>query len=267
MSQTLTPIQQTLILPQPESEIQKTVTFLRQRWQTAQTQTAVIAVSGGIDSALALSLLVQALPKEQIFPILLPYAKQNMEDAWAIIDFHHIPRTNCRLVNIQSVVQAVADSLQLGADPLRLGNVMARVRMIMVYDLAKEKNALVLGTENKSEHYLGYFTRFGDEASDVEPIRQFYKTQVRQLAQFLQLPAVFLDKAPSAGLWVGQSDENELGFSYELADQVIYLWLQQEPPAAIVAQLQTWYEPQAIQAVLHQLQVMAYKREVPYTLV
>lgn len=112
------------------------------------------------------------------------------------------------------------------AEPLRkerLGNIMARVRMIILFDLAKKLNAIVSGTENKSERLLGYFTRFGDSASDIEPIAHLYKTQVYQLAKYLKVPEKIINQSPTAGLWDGQTDEDEFGFTYEEADQVLYL--------------------------------------------
>lgn len=105
---------------------------------------------------------------------------------------------------------------------VRLGNIMARARMTVLYDLAKQDNALVCGTENKSEYLLGYFTRFGDEASDLEPIRHLYKTQVYHLAKYLRIPKGIINKKPTAGLWKGQTDEGELGFYYEEADWVLF---------------------------------------------
>ena len=102
---------------------------------------------------------------------------------------------------------------------------MARVRMIILYDLAKRHNCLVCGTENKSELYLGYFTRFGDEASDFEPIQQLYKTQVYQLAEYLNVPKEIINQIPTAGLWENQTDEKDFGFSYKEADRVLDLYL------------------------------------------
>src|SRR6478752_7226447 len=105
--------------------------------------------------------------------------------------------------------------------PLRFGNASARARMITIYDLAQERDALVLGTENRSEYYLGYFTRFGDAASDVEPIWDLYKTEVKLASEMMGQPEAVLIKHPTAGLWGGQTDEDELGFTYHDADLAI----------------------------------------------
>lgn len=241
--------------------------FLSQIFATTAKKNAVIAVSGGIDSALSLSLLAKTLPKEQIWPILLPYERQDMSDAEAILDFWQIPASNRKVLNIASSVDTLCKSLQIDAsDQLRRGNVMARVRMIALFDYAKSKDALVVGTENKSEHHLGYFTRFGDEASDVEPLMTLYKTQIRQLAQELQLPEIFLSKAPSAGLWQGQSDEQELGFSYALADRVLECLLDQQMKPEQIPALFATSEQVQVRRVLQRVEQVKFKHQVPYHL-
>jgi len=111
---------------------------------------------------------------------------------------------------------------------VRFGNIMARIRMTILFDKAKKLNSLVCGTENKTEHLLGYFTRFGDAASDIEPISHLYKTQVRQLADYLKVPKEIINKPPTAGLWDGQTDEAEFGFTYKEADQVLNLFYDQK---------------------------------------
>jgi NAD+ synthase len=108
-------------------------------------------------------------------------------------------------------------------DNIRKGNLMARARMMILYDNAKKRKALVMGTENKSEYLLGYFTRFGDEASDIEPLRNLFKTQMYDLAKYLGVPEVILTKKPTAGLWEGQTDEGEFGFTYKEADEILSL--------------------------------------------
>lgn len=109
---------------------------------------------------------------------------------------------------------------------IRIGNIMARIRMIILFDLAKKHNALVCGTENKSEHFLGYFTRFGDEASDIEPIIHLYKTQIYTLAKYLNVPKEIIEKKPTADLWKDQTDEDKFGFTYTEADSVLYLYFE-----------------------------------------
>jgi len=172
---------------------------------------AIIAVSGGIDSAVCLHLLYLNLGKERMIAVLLPYGEQDMTDA----------RRECEALGIVPLIidiKPAVDVLARSNDQMRLGNIMARVRMIYQYDLAKEHNALVCGTENLSEYYLGYFTLFGDQACDFSPIAHLTKTEVRRLATELKISNAIQTKAPSAGLWTNQTDEQELGFTYEEAD-------------------------------------------------
>lgn len=119
---------------------------------------------------------------------------------------------------------SIRSTRTINVEKIRFGNIMARMRMIYLYDLAKKYDALVCGTENRYEDILGYFTRYGDEASDFEPIKHLYKTHVYQLAEYFDVPAEIREQTPTAGLWLDQTDEKQLGFSYKEADQVLYLY-------------------------------------------
>lgn len=200
-----------------QTKIERIVGWLREIYGD---KSAVIGVSGGVDSALALTLLTQALGPSRVNPICLPYKNQDMVDAGKIIEYNDISMNKIE-INIGQIVDVIAEALGTEEGSVRKGNIMARVRMIVVFDKAKAMGALVCGTENKSEHYLGYFTRFGDVASDVEPIAHLYKTEVCEMTKELGLPEIFYTKKPSAGLWDGQTDESEMGFSYTDADKVL----------------------------------------------
>lgn len=181
----------------PKKTANELVTFIKNAFQKAGFAKAVIGVSGGVDSATSYELAVRALGKENVLPHFLPYRK------------------------IAPIVDEFL-SFDPTMDKLRRGNIMARVRMTILFDQAKKHRALVVGTENKTEHILGYFTRFGDSASDIEPLRNLYKTQVYQLAKYLKISQSILNKTPTAGLWEGQTDEGEFGFTYKDADEVLY---------------------------------------------
>src|SRR3989344_1446820 len=212
---------QPLNIPKTKDEL---VGFIKNAFTKAGFSKAVIALSGGVDSATSLALTVEALGVSNVFPLLLPYGNlypQSVVDARGVIQTFNIPKDNVRIVDIQPLVDPVLQ-LDCVIDNIRKGNIMARMRMIVLFDHAKKRNALVVGTENKSEQLLGYFTRFGDEASDIEPLRNLYKTQVLELAKHLVIPEPILTKPPTAGLWEGQTDEGELGFSYKDADEILY---------------------------------------------
>lgn len=250
-----------------EDRAAKIVSFLQETFTKTGKTSAVLAVSGGIDSALSLTLLSRALDKSQIWPILLPYGRQDMQDAEELLEYLQIPFENRKTLNISSMVDAACQSLTVDdEDKVRKGNIMARMRMIAVFDYAKAKDALVVGTENKSEHYLGYFTRFGDQASDVEPIISLYKTEVRQLAQQLEVPEIFLKKAPSAGLWQGQSDEEEFGFSYELADQVLHYLVDEKKSESELSEIFSPEQTDLVKKVLSRVKAVDFKHQVPYAL-
>lgn len=199
--------------------------FIRRSFLREKYVRALVAVSGGIDSAISLTLTIKALGVNHVYGVMLPYGRLNDEgtkDAKELLQYLSIPLKNRIEIDIQPAVDAFAgwDSRM---DELRKGNVMARMRMVALYDVSKKMGALVVGTENRTEHLLGYYTRFGDEASDVEPIRHLYKTQVYELAEYLRLPEKILTKPPSAGLWKGQTDEKEFGFSYTIVDEILRL--------------------------------------------
>lgn len=197
--------------------------FIRDEIEKFGIQRAVVALSGGIDSAVSCALAAHAFGPDRVLAVLMPYRTSNpasRADAETLVDQLGIPST---LIEISAAVDGLLGELDDDPGPLRRGNIMARARMIALYDQSEAFGGLVVGTSNKTELLLGYGTQFGDMASAVNPIGDLYKTQIRALATALDIPVAIRDKAPSADLWVGQSDEDELGFDYETADQVLYL--------------------------------------------
>ncbi|HTF90012.1 MAG TPA: NAD+ synthase [Planctomycetota bacterium] len=198
------------------------VQFLREEIHSAGFTRAVLGVSGGIDSAVVAALAARALGANNVLGVLLPYREstpQSEIDGILLCDTLGIRRDK---VDISAMADGYI-SLAPKMDRLRRGNVLARCRMIVLYDRAASDKALVMGTSNKTELLLGYTTQFGDSASALNPIGDLYKNQVYQLARHLKMPEALVTKAPSADLFAGQTDESELGFTYEAVDRLLYL--------------------------------------------
>src|SRR5258706_2675446 len=206
------------------------VEFLKNSFQKAGFTKAVIALSGGVDSATSCALVVRALGADNVYPLMLSYAvlsSQATIDAVSVVGALGVSSFHVARFDIKPIVDPLI-AKEPGMDNVRRGNAMARARMIVIYDQAKKRQAMVVGTENRTEHLLGYFTRFGYEASDIEPLRNLYKTQVYILARFMKLPDVVLSKAPTANLWEGQTDEGEFGFTYKEADEILALYFDEK---------------------------------------
>jgi len=187
---------------------------------------AVIALSGGIDSALSCYLAAEALGSENVLAVRMPYktsSSDSLEHAQMVIDALGVP-------SITIPISGMADGLIErfpDMNSVRKGNIMARCRMIVLYDQSEVFHGLVVGTGNKTEILLGYTTLYGDSANAINPIGDLYKTQLRQLSRAIGVPAVIVEKPPTADLWVGQTDEGELGFTYAEVDQLLYLLVDQ----------------------------------------
>lgn len=242
--------------------VTKAISFIQATAHESGFTRVIVACSGGVDSSTVLALAVRALGKKNVLALLLPYGKLSKlgtEQAQLVIAQLELPKENLRLVDIEN---KVAPFLENGMDKIRQGNIIARVRMIVLYDLAKKFNALVCGTENKSEYILGYYTRFGDEASDLEPIRRLYKTQVYAVAQYLQLPKEVISAEPTAGLWHGQTDAGELGFTYAQADQILYLLFDKKVGKQKLTQ--HGLQQEEVEKVLNWVKRNQFKHNLPY---
>ena len=200
--------------------------FIRTELNRVGFQRTLLGVSGGIDSALSLYLSARALGSKNVLAVRMPYKTspdETMEDAQTMIDDLGVQSMT---VEITDMVDPLINRYE-NMDRLRAGNIMARMRMIVLYDQSVPFKGLVMGTSNKTEMLLGYSTVFGDAAAALQPIGDLYKTQVRQLAGALGVPERVIQRAPSADLWKGQTDEGELGFTYDAVDRLLYLLVDQ----------------------------------------
>ena len=221
---------------------------------------AVIGLSGGIDSALSCVLAAKALGPENVLAVRMPYmasSKDSLEDAQRLIDQLGV---QSKTIEITDIVEPIF-KLNPQITDKRKGNVMARARMVVLYDQSEEFRGLVVGTSNKTEILLGYSTLYGDSASAINPIGDLYKTQLRQLSRALKVPASIIDKPPSADLWAGQTDEKELGFTYEDVDKLLYLLVDQRysPQEAI----ESGFEEKFVNAVVLRIRRNQFKRMQP----
>ena len=201
------------------------VRFLRSELHRTGLRKFVLGLSGGIDSAVTGLLAARAVGPENLVALALPSAESSPQ---SLADARAVAAAGGFELGVVPIGDAAAGLLpQLGAagepvTPLRRGNVMARLRMIVLYDASARVSGLVVGTSNKTELLLGYGTLHGDMASALNPLGDLYKRQVRDLARHLGVPAAVIDKPPTADLWTGQTDESEMGFTYDEADAVLF---------------------------------------------
>jgi NAD+ synthase len=236
------------------------VMFLRDAVTKIGFEHAILNLSGGIDSALVAYLVAEAIGPENVLALRLPYkssSQDSLDDAQAVIDALGI---RCDTIDITPMVDPMLDRFP-DVSTLRKGNIMARMRMVVLYDQSVAFRALPIGTSNKTETLLGYTTIYGDNAAGVQPIADLYKAQVRQLSDALDMPKRVIEKPPSADLWAGQTDEDELGFTYDMADQVLYLLVDQRYTVDEV--IAEGFERKFVEKIWRQVRINHYKRTMP----
>ncbi len=234
--------------------------FIRSEVTRVGYSRAVVGLSGGIDSALSCALAVEALGAENVLAVRMPYKSSNpdsLQHAGLLIEQLQIPNKTIEITDMVDPLFAMDSEIT----KLRKGNIMARERMIVLYDQSEVFKGLIIGTSNKTEILLGYSTQFGDAASALNPLGDLYKTQIRQLSRAMNIPAPIIDKPPSADLWSGQTDEDELGFTYEQADQLLYLMVDQRySPRECV---EAGFDQKFVDQVLRRMKRNQFKRMQP----
>lgn len=203
-----------------EEIIKKIVFFIKRKLNQSRAKGIVIGISGGIDSAVAAFLAVKALGKEKVLGLILPYYEnEEIEDAISVCNILGI---EYKIISIKNIIEEFEKILGFNSNKIVKGNLMARTRMIILYSYANVKNYLVMGTSNRSEYLVGYFTKWGDGASDIAPLVNLYKTEIWEIAKKIGVPEKIIQKKPSAGLWKNQTDEEELGINYSLLDKILH---------------------------------------------
>ena len=236
------------------------VEFLRESFKKTGFSKAVLGLSGGIDSALVAYLLRDALGKENVLAIMMPYKSSNpdsLNHAKLVVEDLGI---NSKTIEITDMIDAYFKNEE-EATSLRMGNKMARERMSILFDYSSKENALVVGTSNKTEIYLGYSTQFGDSACALNPIGDLYKTNIWDLSRYLKIPNELIEKKPSADLWEGQTDEQEMGLTYKEADQVLYRMLEENKKVEEV--LAEGFNKDLVDNILRRMNRSEYKRRMP----
>jgi NAD+ synthase len=234
--------------------------FIKDEIEKAGMTRAVIGLSGGVDSALSAFLSAEALGAENVLAVRMPYrtsAEDSLLDADKVIETLGLPSITIPITEMADpLINRFPDMSQV-----RKGNIMARLRMTILYDQSAAWNGLVMGTSNKTEILLGYSTVYGDSGVAMQPIGDLYKTQVRQLSEALNVPDSILAKPPSADLWEGQTDEGELGFTYAEVDQVLYLLVDERYTVDEV--IEEGFGAAFVREVWRRVKANHYKRTMP----
>ena len=234
--------------------------FIRSEIRRVGLQRAVIGLSGGVDSALSCFLAAEALGPDHVLAVRMPYrtsSRESLEHAQLVIEATGVQALTVDITDMVEPYFARFPEM----DKRRRGNMMARARMMVLYDQSAAFGGLVVGTSNKTEILLGYSTLYGDSAYALNPIGDLYKTQVWQLAAAMGVPDVIVHKAPTADLWQGQTDEQELGFSYREADRLLYLLVDRRyTPQECVEE---GFDEGFVQAVVQRMQRNHFKRLLP----
>jgi NAD+ synthase len=244
-----------------KSAVQAIGNFLTESLETSGCNGYVVGVSGGIDSAVSTALAVRAVGAENVLGVSLPYRASSESSRTDAGDLAAQFKFEFLTVDISPMIDAYFPDIEK-TDRLRAGNKMARERMSILFDLAQERSRLVLGTGNRTEICLGYTTWYGDAACSVNPIGELYKCDIRQLAQELGVPESIISKPPSADLWADQTDEAEIGLSYDRMDGLLELLVERSIRSRTGLTAEGFTEVE-IDRVISMLNRNYFKRQMP----
>jgi NAD+ synthase len=205
-----------------EEWIEQIKLFIKSHVDEAGAEGVVIGLSGGLDSSVVATLCTLSLGKNRVTVLYMPDEHTQSEDIKDVSEIVKILGIKIIKLDIIRILDVIKSTFNVSNKKEILGNAKARTRMLLLYTYANKENLLVVGTSNKSELLTGYFTKFGDGGADIAPIGDLYKTQIRELAKHLKIPEKIISKTPTAGLWKGQTDEKELGITYDLLDKILY---------------------------------------------
>jgi len=242
-------------------EVENIKKFIVNTLNKTTFQKVILGLSGGIDSALSGALCASALGSENVIGVMMPYkssSPKSIEHAKLVAQTFKITYD---IIPITSMVDAYFDEFEPDANLLRRGNRMARERMCILYDLSAKYKAIVVGTSNKSEIYTGYCTQYGDSACAFEPFAHLYKTEVWQMAKILKIPDVIIDKKPTADLWEGQTDEEDIGISYYTIDEILHFILDEKIGKEEI--IKRGFTDHDIELVLKKIEYSEFKRRMP----
>ena len=250
-----------------ERVVEAITRFIKQKVTEAKANGAVIGLSGGIDSSVTTALTALALGSEKVTILLMPHGKftpkQDMEDAYKVIELFGIKKVH--EINIESIADSYRSKLEesgLKLDKVSYGNLLPRIRMTLLYSYANQHNLLVIGSGDKSEILIGYFTKYGDGGADIFPIGDLYKTRVRVLGEHLSLPKNVVEKPSSPRLWEDHLAESELGATYEDIDTVLYGFMDLRLPLKSIYNIEG-LDPRVIDKVIERLYKTEHKRMLP----
>jgi NAD+ synthase len=248
----------------PLKTSEKIIEYLRDTIKIAHVKGAVVAVSGGVDSVVALTLTVKALGPRNVMALTLPERDVTPQtDVNDVIRFCATLEVTCEHIEITPMLQVICENIPIydPSDRLAYGNMKARLRMLLAYYYANKNSSMVIGTSNKTEFYLGYYTKYGDGGVDIMPLADLYKCQIRVLGRHIGVPRSITEKPASARLWIGQNTEKDLGLPYDSLDLIVYAHLKGWTPSVIASE--TGVDQPSVERIISRIAANEHKRFPP----